>query len=166
MTKNTLGVIMHNVRSAHNVGALLRTCDGLGIHHVWLTGITPYPLQPNDTRLPHVRQAAQKKIHKTALGAEVSIDARHEPDLHALLEHLREDSWTVVGLEQDAQAIVLDDVLLTNKTVLVLGNEITGLTPDDKAMLDWYIEIPMRGTKESLNVTAAATIALYVLSRQ
>ena len=66
--------IAHNIRSAHNIGSLLRTADGLGIRHVYMSGYTPYPKQPNDARLPHIADKASKLIHKTALGAEMSVE--------------------------------------------------------------------------------------------
>lgn len=94
----TLVLIAHNLRSAHNVGSLLRTADGLGLQAVYLTGYTPYPLSPNDVRLPHLGQKIEKQIAKTALGAEKTRIWKHETDIIPLIERLRGDGYQMAAL--------------------------------------------------------------------
>ncbi len=88
MSKSLI-IIAHNIRSAHNVGALLRTADGLAVDHVFLTGYTPYPLQAGDKRLPHLAAKIHKLIHKTALGAELSVSWKYHQDISSLLTTLK-----------------------------------------------------------------------------
>lgn len=154
-------VIAHNIRSAHNVGALFRTCDGFGIQRLILSGYTPYPTTKNDSRLPHIVEKLTKQIHKTALGAEttVAFDYMETPDF----AKLRNDGFTIVGLEQDARATFLPDYAVPAKVALLLGEEVDGITASLRDQCDDLIEIPMHGKKESFNVSVAAGIALYGL---
>lgn len=78
-----IAVLAHNIRSAHNIGSLFRTCDGFGVEHLYLSGYSPYPQVPNDTRLPHVAERINKEISKTALGAEgIARSTRENPMYH------------------------------------------------------------------------------------
>lgn len=155
-------VIAHNIRSTHNVGAFLRTCDGFGVQKFIFTGYTPYPTLDNDTRLPHFADKITRQIHKTALGAETTVPfERHElPPIDAL----KLAGYTIVGLEQDERSIMLPDYQAPQKVALLLGNEIDGIYPEYRDQCDALIEIPMNGTKESFNVSVATGIALYHLS--
>lgn len=158
-------LVVHNVRSAHNVGSLLRTADGLGIEQVYLTGYTPFPVMKNDPRLPHLVQKADRQIHKTALGAENLINWQHEPDIAKLVKDLVARGYSVAALEQTKKSINLSDFKPADRQVLIVGNEVGGL---DKSVLehcDQHVQIPMSGRKESFNVSIAAAIALYHLSR-
>lgn len=154
-------VIAHNIRSTHNVGAIFRTCEGLGIEKLILTGYTPHPSVPHDARLPHIVAKLEKQINKTALGAEtiVPYEYRELPPL----DELRADEYRVVGLEQDARSIMLPDYKPPEKLALLLGEEVEGITPELRAQCDDLIEIPMHGKKESFNVSVATGIALYAL---
>lgn len=155
-------IVAHDIRSCHNVGALLRTADGFGARTVYLTGYTPYPESENDTRLPHIAQRATRQIHKTALGAEKQTDLwKHENNLTKLMDKLRQQGFEIVGLEQDANAIALPDYKPPQKVAIILGREVEGLAADIQALCDHIVEIPMFGQKESLNVTEAATAAIY-----
>ena len=91
-------VIAHNIRSAHNVGAILRTSDGFGVSKVYCTGYTPYPELPGDPRLPHLRQKITKQIHKTALGAEALIPLEYTETVLPLIADLKRRGFTVVAL--------------------------------------------------------------------
>jgi 23S rRNA (guanosine2251-2'-O)-methyltransferase len=157
-------VIAHNIRSTHNVGALFRTADGLGITRLILSGYTPYPMHPADTRLPHQAARTSKQIHKTALGAELTVPFVYQDDL--ALQALRSQGYTIVGLEQDASSVRLQDYKRPEKVALLLGEETEGLTATQKAECDVLLEIPMKGSKESFNVSVAAGIALYALTLQ
>lgn len=154
-----LVLIAHNIRSTHNVGSLFRTADGFGVTRLILSGYTPYPHQDGDSRLPHISARLTKQIHKTALGAELTMpfEYHQQPDLQAL----REAGYVIAGLEQDDRSIPLRDFTAPPKLALILGEETKGLTEAQKLACDVLLEIPMRGTKESFNVSVAAGIALY-----
>jgi len=156
-------VIVHNIRSTHNVGSIFRTCEGFGVDKIILSGYTPYPKLPDDPRLPHIAAKLTAQIHKTALGAEemVLFEYQEEPDLDAL----KADGYRIVGLEQDDRAIMLPDYETPDTVALLLGEEVHGLTPELRTACDDLIEIPMRGHKESFNVSVATGIALYELTR-
>lgn len=158
-------VIAHNIRSTHNIGAILRTTDGFGVSRVFCTGYTPYPAQQNDSRLPHLRQKITDQIHKTALGAEQTVTCEHHPDVAALLVQLKSQGFTTVGLEQDPQAIMLPAFKRPIKVALLIGEEVDGIEPALRATCDVLVEIPMHGQKESFNVSVATGIALYELVR-
>jgi tRNA G18 (ribose-2'-O)-methylase SpoU len=158
-----LVLIAHNLRSAHNVGSLLRTADGLGVTRVYLTGYTPYPLSPDDNRVPHLAQKIHRQIIKTSLGAENSVAWSHRADIHPLLEELREQTYSIVALEQAPASIQLPDFHPPDKLALIIGREVEGLEPEILAACDDSIEIPMLGKKESFNVVQATAMALYQL---
>lgn len=155
-------IIAHNIRSTHNVGAIFRTSEGLGVRKIILSGYTPYPTLPGDPRLPHIHHKLTNQIHKTALGAEALVPFAYqtEPDLEAL----RAAGYRVVGLEQDATSVMLPDYHPPAKIALLLGEEVKGITGDLRALCDDLIEIPMVGKKESFNVSVATGIALYALT--
>lgn len=158
-------VIIHNIRSIHNVGSILRTCEGFGINKVFCTGYTPFPTQPDDMRLPHLRNKITKQIHKTALGAETLLSVEQSDDLSPVIAKLKNDEFTIVALEQSPRAIMLPDYKpQTQKLALLLGEEVHGITPELLLQCDQIIEIPMRGKKESFNVSVATGIALYAIS--
>jgi 23S rRNA (guanosine2251-2'-O)-methyltransferase len=157
-------LIVHNVRSAHNVGSLLRTADGLGLKTVYLTGYTPYPELIGDTRLPHIKNKLGRQIHKTALGAEKNLTITQSTSILAVMGKLKSDGYSLVALEQTPQAKGLNQFKPTFKTALVVGNEVDGLESEVLKRADFHIQIPMRGSKESFNVSVAAAIALYQLT--
>ena len=155
-------LLAHNIRSTHNVGAFLRTCDGFGVSKVIFSGYTPYPKLEQDTRLPHFADKLTRQIHKTALGAETAVPfERHE--LPPIAE-LKAAGYQIVGLEQDVRSVMLPDYQVPSKVALLLGNEIDGIYPEYREQCDVLVEIPMHGTKESFNVSVACGIALYHLS--
>ncbi len=155
-------VIAHNIRSTHNVGALFRTAEGFGISKLFLTGYTPYPAIPNDTRLPHIANKLTSQIHKTALGAEEIVSFEHRETLD--LETLKAQGYHIVALEQAEKSIPLQTYKSPEKIALLLGEEVAGIAPEHLAACDDIVEIPMVGTKESFNVSVAAGIALYQLA--
>ena len=157
-------LVAHNLRSAHNVGSLLRTAEGLGIAKVWLTGYTPYPESKNDSRLPHLAAKIDNQIAKTALGAEKLVDWQHSADIDNVTNALKDNGFMVAALEQAAGSIKLPDYKSPEKLALVVGREVEGLETEVLAACDLILEIPMFGQKESFNVAAAAAMALYALS--
>src|SRR5689334_15600463 len=100
-------VIAHNLRSSHNVGSLLRTADGLGIHKIYLTGYTPYPRNEDDERMPHIARKVHKQISKTALGAEETVSWENVEDVFSLFTKLKNEGYTVAALEQTPNSTLL-----------------------------------------------------------
>jgi tRNA G18 (ribose-2'-O)-methylase SpoU len=146
-SKRTMIAVCHNIRSAHNVGSIFRTADAIGVAKIYLTGYTPAPKHPG--------------ISKTALGAEDFVSWEKKSELEALLQRLKKEKFEIVALEQDKKSIPLDLYKPKKKMVLVLGNEVRGLSRASLAKCDKIVEIPMRGKKESLNVAVAFGIAVY-----
>jgi len=153
MTSTT--VVLHNIRSTHNVGAIFRTAEAAGVSKVILTGYTPTPID----RFDRVR----KDIAKASLGAEHMLEWEHYKTLEAAVNALRADGFTIVGVEQDKKAVPYTKYTPTEKVAIVFGNEVRGLSPKARALCDTLIEIPMHGRKESLNVSVAAGIVLFRL---
>ena len=156
-------LIAHNVRSAHNIGSLLRTADGLGIDEVLISGYSPYPPATDDGRLPHIAQKAGRRIAKTALGAEVSVSWRYVEDLAQALKELSARGFIIAALEQTPPALPINEYRPAEKIALIVGNEVSGLDEQSLKLSGIHLMIPMLGKKESLNVAAAAAMALYHL---
>ena len=154
-------IIAHNIRSTHNVGAIFRTAEGVGINKIILSGYTPYPKLPTDTRLPHISNKLTSQIHKTALGAEEIVPFEYVELIN--LSELRALGYRIVGLEQADRSISLPIYKPEAKTALILGEEVNGIPPELLDQCDDIIEIPMVGKKESFNVSVAAGIAMYQL---
>jgi len=156
-------LLLHNIRSTHNVGSIFRTAEGFGVNKIILSGYTPYPTVPHDKRLPHIREKLTNQIHKTALGAEqmVPFEYIEQPNLLAL----KQAGYHIVALEQSPNSTVLRDYNAPEKLVLVLGEEVHGIPVETLNQCDDILEIPMHGKKESFNVSVAAAIALYELSK-
>ncbi len=157
----SLILIAHNIRSTYNVGSLIRTAEGLGVSKLYLTGYTPYPKQPSDERLPHLAEKIDAQISKTALGAENSLKWEHQTDVNVILIKLKQDGFTVAGLEQTPESKYLPDHTPPDKFAILLGSEVTGIDQALQNKLDYCLEIPMKGEKESFNVVEAATMAMY-----
>jgi len=146
-------VILCDIRSHYNVGAIFRTCDAAGVGKVWLAGVTPSPKDRFGRAVP--------EIHKTALGAEETIPFESTTDVVATIAKLQADGSVVVAIEQSADSVSLTDFVVPEDVVYVLGSETEGLTPEVLAAVDKVVEIPMLGIKESLNVSVACGIVLY-----
>ncbi len=157
----SISVIAHNIRSSHNVGSLLRTCEGLGINMVYLSGYTPYPLATHDTRLPHIARKVHAQIQKTALGAEQQLRWQHINDIKNLITDLKRQKVLIAALEQAIDSQPLPNFTPPKKLAILLGNEVEGIDQDLLSMVDVVLEIPMFGRKESFNVIEAASMALY-----
>lgn len=150
--KTPLIAILDNVRSQHNVGAVFRTADAFRLAGVWLCGICCTP--PND------------EIHKTALGAEETVDWRYFEDTREAVRTLREQGWKVYAVEQTTNSITPEAMQADGPTAVVFGHEVFGVQQEVIDLTDGCIEIPQYGTKHSLNVSVTAGIILYELSRQ
>jgi tRNA G18 (ribose-2'-O)-methylase SpoU len=148
----TFSVLLDNIRSAWNVGSILRSADGFGFTHAYLCGITPTP--ENDA------------VQKTSLGAEDSVSWSYHKDAVKLVEGLKVEGWKVIALEEDARASAiprLTDSQFPNPVVLIVGNEVTGIDPELLDLCDEIYYIPMRGEKKSFNVAVAFAIAAFTL---
>ena len=163
MSKITL--LLHNIRSTHNVGAIFRTAEGLGVQQIILSGYTPYPKTTNDPRLPHIADKLTSQIHKTALGAEYMVSFKYYETLDEWLS-LNNDTTKlpIVGLEQSDRSVMLPNFTPPEEFALLLGEEVHGIENQYLSSCDHLIEIPMHGQKESFNVSVATGIALYGLN--
>ncbi len=157
-----LTVILWNIRSTYNVGAILRTCDGLNVERAIFAGYTPFL----DKGLPYEREKLRKQIHKTALGAEEMLDWSRSEDVFATISNLKAKGYKILALEQGEKSLNLaDDNEYPEKIALILGEEVHGITPDLLDQCDYLLEIPMCGQKESFNVSVATGIALWELNK-
>ncbi|MEK7153374.1 MAG: TrmH family RNA methyltransferase, partial [Patescibacteria group bacterium] len=151
----TIVLIAHNLRSCHNVGSLLRTAEGLGVQQVFLTGYTPYPLGPDDPRLPHMAAKITRQINKTALGAETTQAWQRSDSIDKVLAKLRGQGFTLAAIEQVKGSTPLPQYKPSQKIALLVGREVEGIETEVLARVDKVLEIPMFGTKESFNVAQA-----------
>lgn len=152
-----LVTVLHNIRSVHNVGSIFRTADGAGVEKLYLCGITPSPFD----RFKNVRP----DFAKVALGAEKSVAWAMEKDTEAAIAALKKDGYKIIALEQSSRSVPYYSMRPSGekKIALVLGAEVDGISEDLLALADRIIEIPMRGGKESLNVSVAFGVAAYGL---
>jgi 23S rRNA (guanosine2251-2'-O)-methyltransferase len=160
MNERLICLVSVDVRSAHNIGAFFRTCDGFGVE-LYIVGASPRPKSSGDQRLPHIIRKAETAIHKTALGAENNVRWRYAESLREAIDELHAEGYQVYGLEQSSISQPIMNVHHTGNIALVVGREVEGLTEDEIALCDGCFEIPMKGKKESFNVSVAAAIGLY-----
>jgi len=158
-----LVVIAHNIRSCHNVGSIFRSCEGFGVERLYLTGYTPHPWYEGDPRLPHIASKLDKQISKTALGAEKLVPFTYDEHVQDAIKNLKKDGYRVIGLEQTPSSVPLPTFVASEKCALVLGEEVDGIPVDVQSLCDAFVEIPMKGRKESFNVSVATGIALYAM---
>ncbi len=146
-------VVLENVRSAYNVGSVLRTADAFLLQSVYTTGYTPHP--------PH------KQIDKTALGAHETVHCKHFPDAKKAIEELKLQGFTIWAAEQAQNSILLHQFGKGNneKIAVIFGNEVTGVEQSTIQLCDGCIEIPQLGMKHSLNIATAAGVVLWELVR-
>lgn len=155
---NSISLIVDNIRSSENVGSFFRTADGLGIDKIYLVGYTPKPIDKFGR--------PDGKIAKTALGAEKTVPYVEIKTITPLIKKLKTDGTLVIALEQSPNSIDYRKFKSANKNIaLIVGNEVTGVSKNTLQKCDSVIEIPMRGMKESLNVSVATAIALAELTK-
>lgn len=149
--------ILHNIRSLHNVGSMFRTADGVGVSKIYLTGYTPAPID--------VFGKVRPEIAKTALGAEKTVAWEQKKDISKLIADLKKQGFLILALEQAKNSVPYDQLKLKSgsKAALIVGNEVRGVAPGILKKCDKVLEIPMRGRKESLNVSTSFGIAIYQL---
>jgi 23S rRNA (guanosine2251-2'-O)-methyltransferase len=149
-------LVLVNIRSAHNVGSIFRTADAAGVSKIYLVGYTPLPVDRFGR--------TQKEIAKTALGAEKSVPWEHSKSFARLAEELKGKKICLVALEQTPRSKDYKKFKPAVDFALAVGSEVKGFSPKDLGLCDDIIEIPMRGKKESLNVSVALGIALFRLA--
>jgi 23S rRNA (guanosine2251-2'-O)-methyltransferase len=161
MNKNNakkLVIIAHNIRSAQNVGAFFRIADCLGGAKIYLTGYTPRPyLEDEDSYM----NQGQKYLAKTALGAEKMVAWEKIQSISELIKRLKKDKFKIIGLELDKNANDIKKFKPCFPCALILGSEVEGIDRKILKKCDKIIYIPMKGKKESLNVSVAAGIAVW-----
>jgi 23S rRNA (guanosine2251-2'-O)-methyltransferase len=147
-------LLLEDVRSMHNVGSAFRTADAFNISGIYLCGYTPFP--------PH------RDIHKTALGATESVFWQYEKDTVKLLQQLKGEGCAIYALEQTHNSIALPDFSIDakHKTVLIFGNEASGVSDEALTFCEASIEIPQWGTKHSLNIAVSVGVALWEMVRK
>lgn len=147
--KTMMILLAHNIRSLWNVGSFFRSADCFGVEKIYLSGYTGTP--------------PRREISKTAIGAEKWIPWEYVEDPQCTINRLREDGYAIVGLEITENSINISNFKPQDKTCLLLGNEVLGLSKELLTFCDDVVHIPMQGKKESLNVSVAAGIALHTL---
>jgi len=150
--KTKLFVLLDNIRSGLNVGSIFRTADAFGFSHIYICGITPTPDNPS--------------VAKTSLGAEDSVNWSYHKDAFELINGITGSGLNIVALEETVKSLAIPNKKVTKDTLLILGNEKTGVDPDLLRLSHNIYHLPMRGKKKSLNVATAFSAAAYVLTRQ
>ena len=170
--KKEIYLVLHNIRSAHNVGSIFRTADAAGVSKIYLCGYTPTPARfarfdPGSSKRSNLDLESKDKISKVALGAEKTVPWEQHKQTWRLLKKLstyKVRPCIIVALEQSPKAIDYRKFKPKFPLVLILGNEVGGLSKEILKYADEIIAIPMYGRKESLNVSVAAGVALYQLA--
>ena len=149
LPESGLVLVLDNIRSAHNVGSAFRTSDSFKIDKVWLCGICAVP--------------PSAEIHKSALGAEDSVEWEYVKDTMDAVRRLKEDGYTIVSAEQTVDSVMLDTFVpdQDKKYAVVFGNEVSGVSQDVVDASDFALEIPQFGTKHSLNVSVSMGVILW-----
>ncbi|MBP9714969.1 MAG: TrmH family RNA methyltransferase [Candidatus Pacebacteria bacterium] len=153
MNKQTNILILNDIRSVENVGAMFRTADAAGIDKIYLVGITPAPIDRFGRK--------RKDLAKSALGAEEFVSWEQAPKILPLLKKLKKDGFQIIAIEQDEKSIDYKKVKIKTKNAFIVGTEVTGIPKSVLAQCDVIAEIPMQGRKESLNVSVSLGIALF-----
>lgn len=153
MTNKSIYLILHNIRSAHNVGSIFRTADAAGVEKIYLTGYTPRPVD----KFGRVNQ----KLAKTALGAEQTVDWESKVKISDLTKQLKKDGREIVAVEQSREAIDYKKYRPEKETAFIFGHEVRGLSNSVLKQADKVIYIPQHGRKESLNVSVAAGVVIF-----
>ncbi len=151
--KKGIYIILHNIRSTHNVGSIFRTAEACGVSKIFLSGYTPTPVDNFGREV--------KAISKTALGAEENIPWEYFPQPNQIIKQLKKGGFQIVGVEQSKKSVDYKKVKINSPTVFIFGNEVRGISKQLLSQCDIVAEIPMLGEKESLNVSVAVGVALF-----
>lgn len=160
--KPIVHIILPDLRSAHNVGSVFRSADCFGVQKIYLSGTTPRPID----RFGRSTKGPQKEIAKTALGAEKTIAWEYQETESEIIKKAKKEGFIVVAVEQHTTSISPEEFIKKNKSqniLLIFGNEVEGVSKNILKKADHILEIPMKGEKESLNVSVCAGVVLYEL---
>ena len=172
-------LVLDNIRSVYNVGAILRTFEGFGGKQVICSGVTPcgYVTRGDGTRaanselMPYVADKLDRQVAKTALGAEVLLKISYLRNILPFLQAEKVAGSLILGLENnldDSRVVRLSKISKhlrgSQRVILVLGEEVSGISTEVRKLCDLFAEIPMKGRKESFNVSVATGVALYELT--
>ncbi|TSD03156.1 MAG: tRNA/rRNA methyltransferase SpoU [Parcubacteria group bacterium Athens0714_16] len=146
-------LILHDIRSNHNVGSIFRTADAVGVSKIFLTGYTPAPVDRFGRDV--------NEISKTALGAEKNIEWKKVKSISTLIKKLKKDDFLIIGVEQSKKSVDYKKIKTNSSTVFIFGNEVKGISKSILDKCDVITEIPMKGKKESLNVSVSAGVVLF-----
>jgi tRNA G18 (ribose-2'-O)-methylase SpoU len=150
--KDSIIVLLDDIRSLNNIGSVFRTCDAMGIKKMYLCGITGQP--------PH------REIRKTAIGASESVEWEHKKNASEILNKYRDLGYEIIAVEQTSSSVTLENYQLrNNKILLIFGNEINGVSQKLIDLCDLSIEIPQWGTKHSINISVSIGIVLWNLKK-
>ena len=156
-------ILLPDIRSAYNVGSIFRSADCFGVESIYLSSTTPRPTD----RFGRSTSGPQKEIAKTALGAEKTILWEYIEKAKEVIKKAKKEGFTIIGIEQTSNSISVEAFkkqIISKKILCIFGNEVTGISKDLLKCCDTIIEIDMKGSKESLNVSVCAGIILYELS--
>lgn len=148
---SSVKLLVHNIRSLHNVGSIFRSADAFGISEIILSGHSPVPPRP--------------EINKTAIGAEEYVKWQYFEEGTEAIDQLKKDGYYLVGLEQTTKSTNLPDfeAKAHEKICIVLGSEVSGIDDELIPLMDEFVAIPQFGHKHSLNVSVAAGVILYAM---
>lgn len=163
--KMPLIVVLDDVRSLYNIGSVFRTADAFRVESIYLCGISATPQQAEGAPLCTVK--AQQEIHKTALGAEESVDWKYFPTAIEAVDQLHKDGYEVLAVEQCHGSMMLNDFHpeAGKRYAVILGNEVKGVHQEVIDQCDGCLEIPQYGTKHSLNVSVTGGIIIWSFAR-
>lgn len=153
MKKREVRVLIHDIRSTHNVGSMFRTSDSVGVDRIYLSGYSPTPKDKYDR--------PRKDVAKVALGAEKTIPWEYVDSPSILIKKLRKDGFEIVGLEQSDKSIDYKKFKPKRPILFIVGSEVLGMDKKIRDLCDVILEIPMMGEKESLNVSVAFGVAIF-----
>jgi tRNA G18 (ribose-2'-O)-methylase SpoU len=150
-------IFLDNIRSTHNVGSIFRTAETIGISRVYCVGTTPTPIDRFGRK--------RADIAKVSLGGEDSVPWEYIPQAKSILrlKELKKEGFQIISVEQDDRSVDYKKVKVKNKAVIIFGNEVGGVSKEILKLSHVVAEIPLRGKKESLNVSVSAGVALFRL---
>lgn len=153
--KRTVALVLHDVRSVHNVGSIFRTADCAGVSKIFLCGYTPAPVDRFGRK--------RRDLAKVSLGAEDSVEWESVPDAKSVIKKLKKGGFKAIAVEQARGSVDYRKAKPAPRTAVVFGNEVEGVPAAVLKLCDEVAEIPMRGAKESLNVSVSVGVALFRL---
>ena len=146
-------LVLHDIRSAQNVGAIFRTADACGISKIILSGYSPTPIDRFGRK--------RSNISKSALGAEDSIKWEFSDSIIETVKSLKDGGFQIISIEQSEKSVDYKEIKMKDRNVFIVGNEVSGVDSELLDVSDIIAEIKMLGEKESLNVSVASGIALF-----